>query len=412
MSPSLLRRTIGVVALVVMALPPTAAVGAEPDWQRKVGVRADGVAVDDRGRAYVAASTEGGSRRRSVVLLAAYGPNGGLRWTRRWTPARAWTRGVDVAVGPDGSVYLAGGVGVEGYEGGSWFLARYTSTGHLLWRRATPGWRDLRATRVTSVAVGGGMVVIGGLGFGCCSEANDEGFVRAYTFDGELLWHHEVTGPGRLAEHHDGVGDVAVGSRGTVFLTGWVETRRRSDVAERTDVEVLVQKLSADGAEIWTRVLWDHHGRDGDHGVGIAARGNELVVLAYPGSGRWVEFRGTDVGHAWLARFTFDGRVRWTRTWGTHPRDAAQPESVSIGEDGTIYVVGASRDPDEPGIDAFARAYTPSGRRLWDLFLGDGRPSLRATDVDVSGSTFVASGYRLEEILEPSDGFVWRLQLP
>jgi hypothetical protein len=135
------------------------------------------------------------------------------------------------------------------------------------------------------------------------------------------------------------------------------------------------------------------------------------VVVAFP-TGWWVEDRGRDVGHAWLGRFTFDGRVRWTRTWGTHPRDAAQPESVSIGPDGTIYVVGANRDPDEAGLDAFARAYSPSGRLVWDLFLGDGAPSLRATDVDVEGSTFVASGYRLGERLEASGGYVWRLELP
>lgn len=394
-------------ALVVTPLSGTA---AESDWRRRIAFRADGVAFDDHGKVYVAARTGYRGEHRSVAILAAYGPSGGLRWTRRWSPARAWTNGEDVAVGPDGSVYFAGGVGVEHYEGGAWFLARYTPQGRLLWRRAAPGWRDLLATRVTSVAVGAGMVVIGGHGYGCCSEANDEGFVRAYTFDGDLLWHHEVAGPGRLAGNHDGVGDIAVGAKGSVFLTGWVETRPRGDVSEPTDVEALVQKLSSGGAEIWSRVLWDHHRRDRDHGVGIAARGNELVVAVFP-TGRWVEDRGRDVGHAWLARFAFDGRVRWTRTWGTRPRDAAQPESVSIGPDGTIYVVGASRDPDEAGLDAFARAYSPSGRLAWDLVLGD-MASLRATAVDVEGSTFVASGYGLDvERFEYTGGYVWLLEL-
>ena len=60
-----------------------------------------------------------------------------------------------------------------------------------------------------------------------------------------------------------------------------------------------MQKLSAGGAEIWTRVLWDHNGRDDDHGVGIDARGNTLVVAAFL-TGHWVEWPGKDVGHAWL----------------------------------------------------------------------------------------------------------------
>lgn len=399
---------VGILVLAAFGATPSGA--AQGDWERRLGNRASGVAVDDHGNVYVAAQTRWTTEGPSVALLVKYGPAGGRLWTRRWSPANAWTGGRDVAVGPDGSVYLAGGVGVEGYEGGAWFLARYTSDGRLLWRRAAPGWRDLLATGVTSVAVGAGMVVIGGYGFGCCSEATDEGFVRAYSFDGALLWHHDVQGPGRLAGNNDGVGDVAVGAKGSVYLTGWVENRYRTDTSDPTDVEVLVQKLSSDGHEIWTRVLWDHGRRDTDHGVGIAARGDALVVTAFM-TGGWVENQGR-VGHAWLGRFTFDGRLRWSRRWGTSHDRAVQPEAVTIGEDGTIYVVGARRDPSDDAIDAFARAYTPSGSRVWDRSLGSA-PFLRATDVDVAGSTLGASGYRFTgrwgELL---GGRVWRVELP
>jgi hypothetical protein len=404
------RSPLVVVAVLVVASTLTTAVAtaaSDLEWQRRIADRADGIAVDDRGNVYVAASTGWTADRSPIAILARFGPQGRLVWTRRWDPSRAWARSVDVAVGPDGSAYLAGRVGVEGYEGGAWFVARYAPDGRLLWRRTTPGWRDLLATTVTSVAVGAGMVVIGGYGFGCCSEASDEGFVRAYTLEGDLLWHHDVRGPGRLASNHDGVGDVAVGAEGSVFLTGWVETRPRTDVSERTDVEVLIQKLSAGGAEIWTRVLHDHLGRDGDHGVGISARGNVLAVTAYMGGPAWVELRGADVGQAWLARLGFDGRIRWTATWGTQGRDAAQPEAVSVGPDGTIYVVGARRDLDGPGIDAFARAYSRVGRLRWDVILADGSASHRATDVEPSGATLVASGYRLTEPYEVAGGFVW-----
>jgi hypothetical protein len=404
---------VALVGLIIVAFAPAAqAAPPREEWQRRLAHRADGVAIDGRGNVYVAASTEWTVDRPSIALLAKYGPAGGLLWTRRWSPANAWTSGEDVTVGPDGSVYLVGDVGVEGFEGGAWFLARYSPDGRLLWRRSTPGWRDLLATGATSVAVGAGMVVIGGYGFGCCSEANDEGFVRAYSLEGDLRWHREVAAPGRLASYHDGVGDVAVGGKGSVYLTGWVETRPRTDVGEPTDVEVLVQKLSADGHEIWTRVLWDHHRRDNDEGVSVAVRGNELVVLAFS-TGGWITNPHTRAGHAWLGRFTFDGRVRWSRTWGARPRRAAQPESVTLGSDGTIYVVGAQRDPGDREIEAFARAYAPSGSLRWSMVLGS-IPRLWATDVDVERSTLAASVIRLDSgrFAEVLSGRVFRLSLP
>jgi hypothetical protein len=180
-------------------------------------------------------------------------------------------------------------------------------------------------------------------------------------------------------------------------------------VGEPTDVEVLVQKLSADGHEIWTRILLDHRRRDDDHGVSVAVRGNVFVVLAFP-TGGWLTNPNTRPGHAWLGRFTFDGRVRWSRTWGTDPRRAAQPESVTIGRDGTIYAAGAQRDPRDRGIDAFVRAYAPSGRLAWSTALGSGWRTW-ATDVDVEASTLAVSGFRLDEgrFPEQAGGLVFRL---
>lgn len=259
------------------------------------------------------------------------------------------------------------------------------------------------------MAVGADMVVIGGRDFGCCGDAADEGWVRAYTLDGEPLWIHDVEGPGALSGNHDGVGDVALGTRGRVYLTGWVESRPRGSTDTPVDLEILVQKLSHDGQEVWTRVRRDDRGRDADRGVSIAVNRGELVVAAYPAGG-WLLGRGDRVGHVWLGRFTFDGRLRWSRTWGIEARRAAQPEAVTIGSDGTIYVVGAQRDPGDDGIDAFTRAYSPSGRLRWRRPLGS-HPLLWATGVDEAGSTLAVSGYRID----PQDtdsilaGIVWSL---
>ncbi len=409
-----LRSLSALTAMIVglaSAMPAPAADAARVDWQRRIAHAADGVAVDDRGNVYVAARTEWSIDEPSVSILAKYGPAGRRLWTRRWTLTRAWTEGTDVADGPDGSVYLGGIVGREHYEGAAWFIERYTADGTRLWRRVPRGWREGLATRLTSVAVGAGMVVIAGHEFGCCSVAADEGWVRAFSFDGDLLWTHDVDGPGRLARNHEGVADVAVGPGGSIYLTGWVETRRRTDLVDPTDVEILIHKLSPDGRAIWTRVLRDHHGRDVDHGVSIAVEGSELAVAAYR-TGGWLLDTGSDAGHAWLGRFSLGGRLRWSRTWGTTARRAAQPEGLSIGPGGTIYVVGARRDPVDGGIDAFARAYTPRGRAVWELSLGSAS-RLWATDVDVAGRRFAASGDRIGRggPARIRGGLAWHLHL-
>jgi hypothetical protein len=82
------------VGLIIAAFAPAAqAAPPREEWQRRLAHRADGVAIDGRGNVYVAASTEWTVERPSIALLAKYGPAGGLLWTRRWSPANAWTSG-------------------------------------------------------------------------------------------------------------------------------------------------------------------------------------------------------------------------------------------------------------------------------------------------------------------------------
>ena len=89
--------------------------------RRTIGDQLSAVAVDAQGDAFVV-GTAG-----NAMLLAKYGPAGSLLWQRRWEPfAEGFVFPADVAVAPDGGVYVVGGVSIPHYEGGSWFISGTT----------------------------------------------------------------------------------------------------------------------------------------------------------------------------------------------------------------------------------------------------------------------------------------------
>jgi hypothetical protein len=117
--------------------------------------------------------------------------------------------------------------------------------------------------------------------------------------------------------------------------------------------------------------------------------------------------------HAWLASLTFDGGVRWTRTWGKDRDHAAQLSSVSIDPSGSTYVAGTERDPSNDGMNAVVRRYSTSGRLVWELVLDDVERFMNGSDVFALSDGALATGWESAEadgFLSPSSGRLWRVR--
>lgn len=119
----------------------------------------------------------------------------------------------------------------------------------------------------------------------------------------------------------------------------------------------------------WTRQF----GTTGTDSASAAATGPNAVYAA--GSVRNGAFAGTNSGKvdAFVTKLDLDGRVVWTRQFGT----AEDDEAKGLGADASgVYVAGYTRGAlagtNSGGSDVFVRKYDPDGNELWTKQFGGG----------------------------------------
>jgi uncharacterized delta-60 repeat protein len=126
-------------------------------------------------------------------------------------------------------------------------------------------------------------------------------------------------------------------------------------------VNVLVAKFAADGSPAWQR-RWD-----GLEPFG----GDEATDVAVAADGSVYATGQTAFGDALVLKFSPEGALVWQRRWGASALDRG--EAVSVGSDGSIYVVGGT---DSFGDSLFVLKFTPDGalvwQRVWGPATGDG----------------------------------------
>ena len=377
--------TICLIAAGSWAPSAQAAPTPTPAWHRQAGLQANAVAVDKNRNVYVVGSLKPGPR--WTLMLRKYALDGSLIWARNWRPAKAgYVNGRDVALAPDGGVYVVGDVAIPGSEGSGWFIARYAPDGRRRWVHDEPGWESGKlADSYGSVAVAGDRLIVAGNRFGCCGNPFNHGYLRSYTTGGKPMWRIPFDAPGIDPKFYDGATGVAGDTSGMFFVTGWAATALQKGETDFVDEDVVIQAVASAGTVAWTRVLGDHGNRDVDRGTAIAVLGDRLQVTAD------VDQRGFVRSHAWLGAFTLDGSPIWSQGWGaTKHGNQSTTAGVSIAPNGAVYVAGSRRDKSDGGWDIVVRRFGPGGALVWQSVLEQGIRTLLASDV---GATPVKGAY-------------------
>jgi hypothetical protein len=336
---SLLVASCGAIALVLTSgLEAVAAPSVR--WTRQLGTveqdSASAVAVDRVGRSVIVGRTQGefpgqiAGGGDSDGFVRKHSPGGTHLWTRQFGSAAA-DEANGVATDGDGNVYVAGGT-----EG------------------------DLRGP----------------------NTGGEDAFVRSYTSAGKLRWTRQFG-----TTEDDEARAIAVDRRGNVYVVG--QTDGDLATTNEGDRDAFIRKYSSTGVLRWTRQFGVFL-RMGVFGVTVDRYGDVIVVgetegvLAGSGSGNW---------DAWVRKYAADGRVRWTRQFGTPGSDGA--EGVASDRSGNVVLVG-STGGEFPGQtlrgsgDAFVRKLSRSGKELWTRQFGSADSDFGTSiDTDRSGNVYV-----------------------
>jgi hypothetical protein len=308
------------------------------------------VAVAPDGSVYVTGSTQGNL---GDALLLKFASDGSLLWQRRWDGGGT-ERGEGVAVTADGSVYVVGGT--SSFGGSHLFLLRFAPDGTLVSQR---GWGPASGD---GVAVGSdGSVYVTGTAARPGGLSESDVVLLKFDSAGALVWQQAYSG----SEIVDARGGVAVAADGSAFVGGAIQAS-----AQKVVVDALVLKFDGGGTLLWDRG-WG--GRSGDVGGGVAPLPDGGVVLV----GDTNSF-GAGSDDAFVLRVSAQGRGLDAETWGGAGIDHG--DDAVLAQDGTL-VVGATTESAPP--HTFARASSKTYR-------------VHGTTAAATGTFVVAAGSALD----------------
>ena len=182
---------------------------------------------------------------------------------------------------------------------------------------------------------------------------------------------------------------VSADANGNTFVAGYTLGALSGQTSSGAS-DVFLAKYSADGSLLWTR-QFGTSGADFCESVSVDANGNAFVAGYTPGAlpGQ-TSLGGND---AFVAKYSANGSLLWTRQFGTSVLDAAN--SVSVDASGNAFVAGQTSgalpgQSSAGGSDFFVIKYSADGSLLWTRQLGttaaDGATSV---SVDASGNVLV-----------------------
>ncbi len=347
---------------------------------------AAGVAMAPDGALYMAANVRRGrfeSFTDGDVLLLKVSPSGELLW-RRLIAGGESDRAADVAVAPDGTVYLIGTTfsgrfhDQENAGESDLFVVSFERDGTHRWTRLDGDCTSEAAVR--AVATNDGVYVLGetrGSDIPCLSATGNgtEGpfgwlvtTVTHFGADGVRTWSRAFapatnTHAGGLALGVDAVYFSASGDDG--------KTTHKSDV--------FVASLDLDGAERWVRRFG---GRQFDNAVDIALSGKSIIALSRSALGSRFSYR--------VVRFAIEGGRRRMVIFTT---DEVYERLVAVGP-GRLALVGSGpRPPGDAGADdqaaivRFMGPTSPLGSRVVN---GPGTEVATGVAMGAAGAIYMA----------------------
>ncbi len=320
------------------------------------------------------------------------------------------------------------------------FLAKYSSTGALLWAKDLPGSGSTTVAQGGAIAVdSSGDVIITGTFTGTVNfnpnggsttlsaPGENDVFVAKYDPNGNLLWADNVGGTsGAIDEGYA----VAVDAAGNIAIGGSYQnsaTFGSTTLTAGGNFESFVAKLSPSGAWLWADSTAGSDTTAVTQTAGVAFDASDDVVATGFFAGT-VNFNpaGTSIvppyggsRDIFVEKFTPTGGVSWAVGIGSP--DIDQGNAITTDSAGNIYVTGVFSDtvnfnPNLSGTadnltaggfeDGFLWKLSPTGQTDWaDDLAGANYNAVQGTGVGVNsgGQVFVAGYFNGTATLGPSN---------
>jgi hypothetical protein len=329
--------------------------GGEELWRRRFGLpgileeRPCGAGVDSQGNVYVSGTGKGGGE--DHFLTVKYDPAGELLWSALHEDAEISDEAAqDMAVDPEGNVYVAGHGYHEGRRG--YVTVKYAPDGRREWRAVLrPPGESVSSCLPEALAVASdGSIYVTGQGgeLGTC-------YTVKYAPDGRELWVDEYGNPDRMKERPAA---ICIDREGNVCVAG--VTYLPYGEGSEGSADVLIFALSPGGEMLWD-TTYNGPGRHDDGVREIAADGDGNVYIA----GTSVMDDGAEA--CVTVKLDARGNTLWEARYAHGSRTANDARGLRLDREGNAYVVAMAADRQHiwEGSACVVLKYDPRGRLLW-----------------------------------------------
>jgi uncharacterized delta-60 repeat protein len=342
-------------------------VSREHTWGGSATEEADEVAITPDGSVYVVGTTSSFGAGDMNAFLLKYSPSGSLEWERTYgagVVAPFFSPndfGLGVAVAADGGAYITGQFG-----DGRLFLVKFDAAGNLVWQR---NWDDT-PNSPRAVEVGSdGSIYVAGVTFGHGAGGGDALLLK-FSSDGAIVWARTWGGFGR-----DALEDMAVAPGGAIYLAGGTDSFSWNNA--------FLVKFGTDG-----RLLWQHEWGTMD-GVNVNASSAWGVGTGADGTVYITGTSDTRNGTVMVVKFDAEGTLLWERSAG---RAFLIGLDVAQAPGGNVYVTGHA-DLGEGSVDAYVLKLLPNGKAREAITWGGNQSEVgKSLAIAADGSILMAGG--------------------
>ena len=328
------------------------------------------------------------------------------------SPVKLWTRllgselddrSAALITSRDGSIYLAGLAGGKIDDQSSVsatgaVVSKYSTEGVKLWTRS------IGASGLANGLTEGldGSIYVGGYTSSSfdgqsITGINSDGFLTKFSPAGVKIWTRLIGTRGT-----EEVKALTTGLDGSIYLSGFTWNSAGSfglDGNRSTDnLSGFISKYSADGINIWTRLITASNSAFYSiYGEAIATgKDGSLYVSGYTsGSIDGQTFNGGS-NDAFVTKYSTSGVRVWTRLIGTTGDDVAR--KVTTGLDGAVYVLGTTdssidgqKNSYNGWLDVFVTKFDTEGNKIWTRMVGTYNHELAGgISIGIDGSIFIS----------------------
>jgi hypothetical protein len=257
------------------------------------------------------------------------------------------------------------------------FIAKYSTTGSLLWVKSNGGVNNEQGN---AIRVKGGFIYICGFMEDSCYFGNQlfltsgeaDVFTAKYDLDGNLIWVKKAGGAG-----FDYATSLDVDDNGNVYIAGTYENSISFDTTQLSTTNLFAEsfyaKYDGNGNLLWAKTS---KGNSTNQLTGIAVQGDAVYTTGFFGGNFKLDATSlnssTPSYDIVLARLDVNGALHWMKKAGSTLEDAAN--AICIDPTGNPVIGGyfagtAGFDNNTVTYydynDAFVAKYDSAGNNLW-----------------------------------------------